>query len=87
VAARESKYRSARTCLVRGLGELYSGLQDMEATIGFLTEVYAEGGELGILATTRARIREATLPPLPARCPAATILAQYRTYPYTRSLY
>jgi hypothetical protein len=33
------------------------------------------GGELGILATTRARIREATLPPLPARCPAAIILA------------
>ena len=55
MAARESKYRSARTCLVSGLGEQYGGPQDIEATIRFLTEVYAEGGELGILVGKQAR--------------------------------
>ena len=43
----------------------------MEAIIGFLIEVYAEG----ILAITGARIGEATLPPLSARGPAVIILA------------
>ena len=62
-------------CLVIRLGELYSGLQDIEATIGFLTKAYIKGGELGILAMIRAYIKVATLPPLPARCPVATILA------------
>jgi hypothetical protein len=55
--------------------------------IGFLAEVYTEGGvELGVPATTRAHTRE-VIYNLPARLPAAIILAQYYIYPYTQSLY
>ena len=44
MAARELKYRSARMSLVREPAGLYGELQGTEATTGFPTEVYAEGG-------------------------------------------